>query len=233
MSLPLTGAGPSSPNAGGAPTGTPSLSVSTDLGSTDASLSWTAVSRATSYSLWRGTNATPDPDTDPELATGITGTTYTDSIPAAAGETYTYIVRAINGTGEGPSSNAASVVLPGECEAPVLTGPSPTTQPGAYPLTWTVPAGATFDRYRIYRAADEAGPYTLEDTIEAEPSPAYTAGLTGWWQVAAYNSLTTTEGPLSNAVYGEIVIPGAWILATGFWNDEGAWDDDAFWKDYP
>ena len=26
---------------------------------------------------------------------------------------------------------------------------------------------------------------------------------------------------------------GDWILATGYWNDEGVWDDTAVWKDGP
>ena len=27
------------------------------------------------------------------------------------------------------------------------------------------------------------------------------------------------------------VTPGAWILATNFWNDTGVWDDTATWND--
>ena len=26
-------------------------------------------------------------------------------------------------------------------------------------------------------------------------------------------------------------VMGAWILATGFWDDAGVWDDSAFWID--
>lgn len=27
------------------------------------------------------------------------------------------------------------------------------------------------------------------------------------------------------------LVPSAWILANGVWNDDGVWDDAAIWKD--
>lgn len=231
MPLPLTGAG-----KGAAGTGTltppsvpPVLTVTAELGSQIANLQWTASNKSGTPGFGYKIELDIDGGGYSEIA-NTTSLSYNNTQGSAAGETYTYRVTPYNDSVEGPSSNAADVILPGECDAPVLTGPTPPT-PGAFTLTWTIPTGAVFDSYRLYRANDEEGTYTLEDTIGAEPSPSYAAGLSGWWKVAAYLSTTLTEGPLSNAFYGEIVPLAPWILATGFWNDEGAWDDAATWND--
>lgn len=195
-------AGPLTP-----PTVAPVLSVSAELGSNTANLTWTASNKASSagfgYEIEVNINSAGW-----GAVTTTTGLSYNYTASSPAGETYAFRITPYNDAGEGPSSNAASVILPGECDAPVLTGPTPPTS-GAFTLTWTEPTGAVFDSYRLYRSDDEFGTYSLEDTIGAEPSPSYAAGLTGWWKVAAYQSTTLTEGPLSNAFYGEIVIPSA------------------------
>ena len=189
------------------PSVAPVLIVNSTLGSFVAELDWTASNRTGlpgfAYQIWVSLDGGAYSLLD---TVGAATLSYSHNPDPTAG-TYSYYIKPINDAGEGPSSNAAITVLPGECDAPVLTGPTPPTQPAAYQLTWTVPDGALFDSYRIYLALDEIGPYNLEATIEAEPNPSYLAGTSGWWKVAAYESTTTTEGPLSNAVYGEIVIP--------------------------
>ncbi len=189
------------------PTVAPVLTVTAELGSETAGLEWTASNKTSSAGFGYDVELNIDGLGWNNL--GFTTNLYfADTQSGAAGETYTYRVTPYNDAGEGPVSNEASVVLPGECDAPVLTGPTPPTA-GAFTLTWSVPTGAVFDSYNLYRSSDEFGSYTLEDTIGAEPSPSYAAGLSGWWKVAAYLSTTLTEGPLSNAFYGEIVIPSA------------------------
>lgn len=192
------------------PTVAPVLTVTAELGSETAGLEWTASNKTSSAGFGYDVELNIDGLGWNNIGF-TTGLSFADTRVAAAGETYTYRVTPYNDAGEGPVSNEASVVLPGECDAPVLTGPTPPTA-GAFTLTWSVPTGAVFDSYNLYRSSDEFGSYTLEDTIGAEPSPSYAAGLSGWWKVAAYQSTTLTEGPLSNAFYGEIIIPASAYL---------------------
>lgn len=198
-------AGPLTP-----PTVAPVLSVSAELGSETANLTWTASNKTGSagfgYDIEVNINSAGW-----SAVTTSTSLSYNYTAGSPAGETYAFRITPFNDAGEGPSSNTASVILPGECDAPVLSGPTPPTS-GAFTLTWTEPTGAVFDSYRLYRSDDEFGTYSLEDTIGAEPSPSYAAGLSGWWKVAAYQSTTLTEGPLSNAFYGEIIIPASAYL---------------------
>ncbi len=37
--------------------------------------------------------------------------------------------------------------------------------------------------------------------------------------------------PTTRGVYGSDYASDPWILATGYWNDDGVWDDNATWKD--
>lgn len=191
------------------PSVAPVLVVTAELGSQTANLVWTASNKTGSAGFGYKIELNIDGAGYNQINT-TTVPNYNDVRTGTSGETYTYRVTPYNDAGEGPVSNEASVVLPGECNAPVLSGPTPPT-PGAFTLTWTVPTGAVFDSYRLYWSTDEFGTYSLEDTIGADPSPSYAAGLTGWWKVAAYLTTTLTEGPLSNAFYGEIVVPSATV----------------------
>lgn len=42
-----------------------------------------------------------------------------------------------------------------------------------------------------------------------------------------------SKGGFSNTIFGKLraVVLGAWILATGFWDDSGVWDDAETWND--
>jgi len=118
MSLPLLNAGPSAPGSGRPPTAPPLLTV--EVAGFDAplnltaTLDWNPVARATGYTVWLGIDVVPDPGVDSPLATLGNVLTYQDYQGAAGGETYNYIIRATNAGGEGPNSNVASVILPGE-----------------------------------------------------------------------------------------------------------------------
>ena len=67
-------------------------------------LAWSAVSDATSYSIKRGTSA----GVETVLTTGITGTSYADTVVANK-TTYYYVVSAVNGLGEGPNYGCWSI----------------------------------------------------------------------------------------------------------------------------
>jgi hypothetical protein len=75
---------------------------------------------------------------------------YTDTQLTATGEYHNYRVTPFNDYGEGPSSNAVGVVLPGESDGPVLTGPENVFGDDTYVLEWTSVAGATsYDLYYV------------------------------------------------------------------------------------
>lgn len=119
----LTGAGLSNGGSGALlpPSVAPVLDVQTTLGSNDASLTWTASNRTGSA----GFGYLVEVDIDGGGYSTLTTTTnryYTDTQGSAAGETYTYRVTPFNDYGEGPASNEVGVVLPGESEAPTVSG---------------------------------------------------------------------------------------------------------------
>ena len=78
--------------------------LSATPGSGQISLSWTAVSGASTYRLYRAT-ASGGPYTT--IQTNLTGTSFTDT-GLTNGTTYYYVATAVNLVGEGPNSNEAS-----------------------------------------------------------------------------------------------------------------------------
>jgi titin len=88
------------PSAPGTPTGLTATS-----GNSSVTLNWTAVSGATSYSVYRGTTAGGESAT--ALASGVTTASYTDST-AANGTKYYYKVAAVNAGGTSGLSGEAS-----------------------------------------------------------------------------------------------------------------------------
>jgi fibronectin type 3 domain-containing protein len=79
--------------------------VGPNKGASSITLNWAASTGATSYNVYRSLNG--NGETGAALATGITGTTYTDST-AAFGTTYFYKVTAVGSAGEGTKSTEAS-----------------------------------------------------------------------------------------------------------------------------
>jgi hypothetical protein len=131
-----------------APTG---LSVSQVSGYD--TLTWTASSGAASYTVLRST--TTGSGYVP-IASGVTGTTYSDS-GATAGLTYYYVVTATDGGGTSGNSNEASFT-------PL---PAPTALTGlplaaSVQLSWTGSANAT--GYNIKRGSTSGGPYATIGT---------------------------------------------------------------------
>ncbi len=104
-------------------------------------LSWTAVSGAISYNVKR--SATPGGLYT--LIGNVTGTTFLDQY-LGQGQTFYYVVSAINAFGEGPNSNEAKAVtgptVPGEIEARILSAPS--LNYGASPYVKFIGAGSTY-----------------------------------------------------------------------------------------
>ncbi|MBQ7490251.1 MAG: S8 family serine peptidase [Bacteroidales bacterium] len=91
----------SSCGGGGSSCGTPT-GLSANAGTSSITLSWSAVSGATSYKIFR--NGT-------QIGTSTT-TSYTDNT-AAAGTTYSYTVKAVCSSGESSSSSSVSATISG------------------------------------------------------------------------------------------------------------------------
>jgi hypothetical protein len=142
----------------------PILDAQSTLGSYEASLTWTASNRTGSP----GFGYKVEVDIDGGGFNEIVSTTnlfYTDTQGSAAGETYTYRITPYNDYGEGPSSNEAGVVLPGESEGPVLSGPDSAFDTN-YTLTWSAVAGAT--SYDLYYSRDDTTFTFLANTAALE-----------------------------------------------------------------
>ncbi|RAV22235.1 Kelch repeat-containing protein [Paenibacillus contaminans] len=132
-------------------------------GNVKVDLSWSAVTGSTGYNVKRSTTAGGPYTT---IATGVTGTTYTDTA-VTNGTTYYYVITAVNAGGESANSNEASATP----NAPV--NPEPT---GRAILTITLVNGIereydlSMTEVNAFTAwydakADGTGParYTLDD----------------------------------------------------------------------
>jgi fibronectin type 3 domain-containing protein len=118
--------------------------------SAQIALSWTASTGATSYSVLRATTAN---GTYTTVATGLTGTSYTDT-GLTSGTTYYYAVTATNGSGSSANSTQVSAITtpasPGNVTA--------TAGNGQVALNWSASTGAS--GYSVLRATSPNGTYT-------------------------------------------------------------------------
>lgn len=173
-------------------------------GSTYVSLSWTAVTGATSYNLYRSTTAGGEGSTP--YITGLTSTSTPDS-GLTSGTTYYYKVTAVGAGGEGASSNEASAI-PGSTAlaAPVLKGVASGTQ---NTLTWSAVTSAT--SYNLYRSTGGSYYGTLYQqglTATTYSDIGLTSGTAYTYYVYAVN--TSGQGNQSNSVS---LTPGSAALA--------------------
>jgi fibronectin type 3 domain-containing protein len=150
------GTPPSAPNGLGA---TP--------GANSVTLTWTAASGApNSYNIKRSTTSGTGYTT--VGSTTVPTVTFTDSV--LGGQTYYYVVTAVNGGGESSLSTEVSA-------SPTLAAPTAPTGLAATPgnaqvaLSWTATSFAT--SYNVKRATASAGPYTVIGTTTA-PTVTYT-----------------------------------------------------------
>jgi cellulose 1,4-beta-cellobiosidase len=121
-----------------APTG---LTVTGPL-ETQLTLSWTASSGATGYNIYRGTSSGGESLTP--LQSNVTSTTYEDA-GLGYGQTYYYVVTALNGSQQSGPSNEASAVT----KASVPATFTATAGDSQVVLNWSVSPTAT--SYKIYR----------------------------------------------------------------------------------
>lgn len=165
---------------------TPSLatpvSVAARAGNTSVALSWSAVSGASGYRVYRGTTS-GGPYT---LVASPTATSYTNT-GLTNGTTYYYVVRAFNATLESVNSQQVSARPSASSLAPP-TGVAATAGSGSVALTWSAVIGAT--GYRVYRGTTSGGPYTLiaSPTTTSYTNTGLTNGTTYFYVVRARNA---------------------------------------------
>lgn len=173
-----------------------------------AAISWNSVTNADSYNVKRATVA-GGPYT--EVATGLNGTTYSDT-GLTNGVTYYYVVTAVNSEGESAPSSEVSVT------------PSPPQPPGPFVLTatagngqvlldWSASEEAT--GYAVQRATNATGPFaTLAATVTGlrYTDTSVVNGTTYYYRIVASNSAGTTMSPTASAT-PQMPLPGSFTLS--------------------
>ena len=145
----------------------PPAGLNATSGSNLVSLSWTAAAGSpTGYNVKRST-VSGGPYTTIGTTTAPT-VTYNDSV--LGGQTYYYVVSAVNGAGE--SANSSEISASPTLAAPAApTGPAAAAGDAQVVLSWTATSFAT--SYTVKRATALAGPYTVIGTTTA-PTVTYT-----------------------------------------------------------
>ena len=170
------------------PTGTPGVptGVGAAPGNGQVTVSWGAVTGASTYNLKRG--SVPG-GPYPNVTSGITGTSKVDA-GLTNGVAYYYVVSAQNGLGESANSAEASATP---------SGPSPPAPPAGLTasagtkkkivLNWSASAGAT--SYHVKRATVSGGPYSTVATgitATSYTNSGLTSGTTYYYVVSAVGS---------------------------------------------
>jgi fibronectin type 3 domain-containing protein len=161
-----------------APTG-----LSAVAGDAHITLTWAAASGAASYSVYRGT-ASSSYDPNP-VALGITSTNFQDG-GVVNGTSYYYVVRAVNGAGEGQSSNEASATPQAPPAAP--TSLTAAGSDGQISLSWHSATGAA--SYTVHRGTSSGSYTTMVSGITATSyvQTGLTNGTTYYFVVTAENA---------------------------------------------
>lgn len=187
-----------------APTG---LTV-TGTTDTSVSLSWSAVSGAAGYNIYRGGTQVN--------SSLVTGTTYTDS-GLTSGTTYSYTVKAATSSGSlSPASNAVNATTTGTAPpvpAPTNLAVSGTTS-SSVSLTWTAASGVA--GYNIYRSTTATGTQTKVNSslvTTASFTDSTVAASTTYYYVAKSQSSGGAESAASNQV--SATTPMAAVCYTG------------------
>jgi poly(3-hydroxybutyrate) depolymerase len=200
---------------------------------TSVSLSWSAVSGAASYNVYRnGTKVN---------ASAVTGTTYTDT-GLASGTTYSYTVAAVDSSGSvGAQSTAVNATTTGTpAGPPAPTGLSVTgTTNTSVSLSWNAVSGAA--SYNVYRNGTKVNTSAVTGTsytdtgLTASTAYSYTvaavdsSGTVGA-QSAAVNATTTatpqcfTDNNYNQTVAGRAYQSLGYVYANGSNQSMGLWN---------
>jgi fibronectin type 3 domain-containing protein len=179
-----TTSGSSSGSAPSAPTGITATAAS----SSSITVSWSSVSGATSYKVYRATSVS-DSYTYIEDSTS---TSYTDA-GLSANTTYYYKVSASNGYGESAQSSSTSATTSGSSSGSAPSAPTGVTatrlSANSVLVTWNVVSGAT--GYEVYWAYTASGTYAFDGAVTSTSftSTDWGADESGYFKVRAVNSV--------------------------------------------
>ena len=168
--------------AGATPCVTPGVptGLSATGGNAQVTLSWTASTNATSYTV---KSSTTNGGPYAVIATNITTTGYTNT-GLANGTTYYYVVDAVNACGSsGDSAQASAATIPA---APA--GLSATPGNAQVTLSWNASTGAT--SYKVKSSTTNGGPYTViatNITTTGYTNTGLINGTTYYYVVSAVN----------------------------------------------
>lgn len=179
-------------------------------GDARVTLTWTAVSGATSYRVKRsGTSGGPYT----VIASGLASPTFADS-SVTNGVPYFYVVTAVNAAGESGASAQVSAT-------PNVTKPlapaSLTAKPGDAKVTLSWPASVGADSYNVKRSLVSVGPFvtTAAVTSLGFVDQNVTNGVTYYYRVTAVNE--AGESALSRrvtAMPAPVPLPPTGLVAT-------------------
>ncbi len=169
-------------------------------GSSQVTLTWNAAASAAGYKIYRGTSA--GAEATAPLASGITGTTYTDAA-IVSGTTYYYKVTAANSVGEGPASNEASATPTAPTTVTLINYPTFT---GATGLQLNGTATLSGSRLRLtdggsYEAASafyatKVSAQNFTDSFQVQMTNPQADGFTVCLQAGAPTALGANGGSL-------------------------------------
>ena len=221
---------------------TPVLTAPTLIGTpgnNSAVLSWTAVTGAATYNVWRTEGM--GCDFGKAIIANVATTTYTDT-QALNGRTYYYSIMAVgsNPACLGIISNCVAVtpVAGPACTAPTFGGVQSVADVAACTATgirvnWNVPTswgtGATGGTYdvRRYTTAGCSGGYTTVATGLAGATTTYvntsaTAGTTYYYQINAINNCTTPMSSVGTITCSSAIVDAVGTAPTGLTNNTAA-----------
>ena len=204
------------PTAPAAPTG-----VSASGGANQVSVSWSTVSGATSYNLYRSTTSGVTTSTGTKIA-GVTSPYVNTGL--SAGATYYYVVTAVNSVGESMASAQASATtnapLPSVPAAPTSVSASGGANQAS--VSWSAVSGAT--SYNLYWSTTSGLTAATGTKITGATSPYVQNGLLAstayYYIVTAVNSAGESPASAQAAATTNappVVIPAApaGVTATG------------------
>lgn len=167
----------------------PTTLNATAVAGNTVNLNWSAVSGATSYSVYRATS--PSGPFVP-IATLVTAASYSDTGVAAniaTGTPYYYIVTAANNGGEGAASPQASATALPPMPAIPASFSAVSNSPTAILLTWGAATNAA--SYTVKRSLTVGGPYTTIAsglTTTTFTDSGLTSGSTYYYVVSSINA---------------------------------------------
>lgn len=178
--------------------------LAANTANSQTNLSWNASAGTLSYNLKRSSNSGGPYTT---IVSGITGTSHTDT-GTVAGNTYYYVVSAVNASGE--SANSAEVgAMPVVSPPAVPSGLTAAPGNARVTLAWSPVSGASY--YKVKRSAQTGGPYTLvaSPTAVSLIDTGLPNGMPWFYVVSAVNSAGEGGNSIEASATPQLPVPDA------------------------